>query len=116
MSDPQHELSAFIAGVRRRWQLRTWARTVGLATLAAAAVLGLAVLFDRLGHPHGLALIALATTSILLTAVLLGLSFWRMPRRPDDRRVARFIEERASQDPACGPLDDAVVTAVSLDA
>ncbi len=48
--------------------------------------------------------------------VILGVAFWRMPRRPDDRRVARFIEERAAQDPALGTLDDAIVTAVSLSA
>ena len=67
-------------------------------------------------QPHGLALVLLASSSLVLAVVLPAAALWRMPRRPDDRRVARFIEERAAEDPAHGSLDDAIVTAVSLNA
>ncbi|MEO7792032.1 MAG: DUF4175 family protein [Vicinamibacterales bacterium] len=116
MSDAQHELSAFIAGVRRRWQLRTAAWTLGTGSLGAALLLSLTLALDRVAQPHGLGLILLATASLLVALGTLGFAFWRMPRRPDDRRVARFIEEQAAQDRAHGALDDAIVTAVSLDA
>src|SRR4051794_24246719 len=98
MSDAQHELSTFIAAVRRRWQACAMSRTLAAGALCAAVPLAAALLLDRLSHPHGIALILLAAASILLACGLFALSLWRMPRRPDDRRVARFIEERAAQD------------------
>ena len=114
MSDPQHELSTFIGAVRRRWQLCTVARTVGAATLAAALLLAAAVLADRALQPHGRALIFLASSSILLGLALVAAACWRLPRRPDDVRVARFIEERVAADPDLESLDDSLVTAASL--
>src|SRR6478609_4985098 len=112
MSDAQHELSTFIAAVRRRWQVCAMSRTLAAGVLSAAVPLAGALLLDRLSHPHGIALILLAAASILLASGLVGLTLWRMPRRPDDSRVARFIEERAAGHAA---LDDAIVTAVSVD-
>jgi hypothetical protein len=37
-----------------------------------------------------------------------------MQPRPDDRHVARFIEERAAVLPGVEPLDDALVSAVEI--
>ena len=114
MRDAQYELLTFIGAVRRRWQVCTFARTVGLSTLGVTLLLAAALLIDRLFQPHGLALILLASSSLLLALALVGTALWRTPRRPEDRRVARFVEERAAADPAHESLDDAIVTAVSL--
>src|SRR5689334_10954388 len=116
MSDPQHELATFIGAVRRRWQLCTLARTVGVATLAAAILLAAAVLADRTFQPHGLALIFLASSALLVGLMVVATACWRLPRRPDDVRVARFIEEQAAAEPSQESLDDAIVTAASLHA
>ena len=85
MSDAQHELSTFIAAVRRRWQVCAMSRTLAAGVLSAAVPLAGALLLDRLSHPHGIALILLAAASILLASGLVGLTLWRMPRRPDDQ-------------------------------
>ena len=44
MSEAQHELAAFIAGVRRRWLACVRLRTVGFAALACTLVVGATLL------------------------------------------------------------------------
>jgi hypothetical protein len=108
------QLRTFIASVRRRWFASVLLRTVGLGALAGSVPLILALAVDRLTQPQGRALVLLAAGSLTLPLVLLGWSLYRMQRRPDDGRVARFIEEQAALVPGAEPLDDAIVTAVGV--
>ena len=107
-----NDLRALIARVRRRWTLLTGLRTANRgAVLLAALVLG-AVLFDKLVRPEGAALLLIAASAAALAVTVLALVLRRAPRSPDDRQVARFIEERAA---ALGhSLDDALVSAETV--
>jgi hypothetical protein len=94
--------------VRRRW--RTWRalQAAARAALMVSLVLGLLLVAGRWtdGAPVALATLGLVAFACALTGLLWGL----LPLRdvPDDRQVARFIEER---EPA---LDDRLVSAVDV--
>jgi hypothetical protein len=105
-------LQNLIVNVRRRWFLTVAMRTAG-ASMAAAAVPPLAALavywmFASSGGPL-LLLTALATVLSIAAAWLVAR---RIEPRPDDLRVARFIEERAEGMDDARAMDDAVVSAV----
>ncbi len=81
--------------------------------MAGTVPLALALAVDRFTQPQGRALVFMAAGSLALSLIVVGWILYRIQRRPDDRRVARFIEERAALEPGVEPLDDAVVTAVA---
>lgn len=107
----ERELRELIGRVRRRWAVLVGLRTASQGAGLLAGVLVLAVLFDRLVHPQGTALLlvpaAVAAIAIAVSAFVLV----RVPRFPRDRQVARFIEERAAE--LGHPLEDALVSAVA---
>jgi hypothetical protein len=104
-------LRAALARVRRRWALVAGLRTANLGAALVAVIFALAVLFDRIVHPEGAALLAVPAAVAAIAAAVGVVVVLRSPRLPDDRQVARFIEERAA---ALGhALDDALVSAVA---
>ncbi|HXG55256.1 MAG TPA: hypothetical protein VNJ03_07725, partial [Vicinamibacterales bacterium] len=105
-------LTELISSVRRRWFATAALRTVGAACGAASLPVLAAVLLERMLEPAGVSLVVLGTAAIVLAVAGASIVASRMARRPDDRRVARFIEERAVRIPGVGPLDDCVVSAV----
>ena len=110
------QLQTLIAHVRRRWFATVACRTVGLAAFAAALPLAAAVVADGFLAPQGTALILLGLAAALLALAAAAVVVSRIERRPDDKRVARFVEERAAMIPGVGPLDDCVVSAVDATA
>ena len=106
------QLHELIANVRRRWFATVALRTIGAATFAASLPAGAAVIVDALLAPQGLALILLAAVAALLSILSAAVVLARIEPRPDDRRVARVVEERATLVPGSAPLEDSVVTAV----
>lgn len=94
--------------VRRRW--RTWRalQAVARAALMLSVVLGVMLVAARWtsGAPVALAALGLVAFACALTGLLWGL----LPLRevPDDRQVARFVEEREPS------LDDRLVSAVDV--
>jgi hypothetical protein len=108
-------LRELIAAVRRRWFATVALRAVGAGALTAAVPGLAALLVYRLFQPRDGALLMLASTAALLAVAAIVLVIRRIEPRPDDRRVARFIEERAEHAGA-GSLDDAVVSAVQAQA
>lgn len=106
------QLHELIANVRRRWFATVALRTIGAATFAASIPAGAAVAVDALLAPQGLALILLAAVAALLSILSAAVVLARIEPRPDDRRVARFVEERATLVPGSAPLEDSVVTAM----
>ena len=108
------EVRALIRAVRRRWFGVVAMRTIARGALAAAVPVLLAVAADGLLGPRGAALLLLAGFTLAVAMAGAGLVLWRMERRPDDRHVARFIEERAARLEISPPLDDALVSAVEM--
>jgi hypothetical protein len=109
-------LGELLGRVRRRWFAAVALRTIGLAAGAAALPALAAVGVDRILAPEGPALILLGLAAALLSLAAAAVVVARIERRPDDRRVARFVEERAAHLPQIGPLEDALVSAVDASA
>jgi hypothetical protein len=108
------ELRSLLGQVRRRWFALAALGTVGRATGAAALPLGACALGVWLFRPSGVVLVAVVSAALLGAAAAALAAFLRMPRRPDDGQVARFVEERAE---TTGPaLSDALVSAVQVEA
>ncbi len=109
-------LNALIAAVRRRWFITVALRTAGAGLAAAALPLlaGLGVYW--MFAPAGAALLVLVPAAAVMSIAAAFLVMRRMEPRPDDTRVARFIEERAGQLPAPQSMDDCVVSAVQASA
>lgn len=105
---------AGLATVRRRWFALVALRTVGHACLLAAIPVIVALGLDLLLQPQGFSLLVLAAGTAVASLSLAVAVVLRMPPRPDDRHVARFIEERAGALPGVAPLDDALVSAVEI--
>ncbi|MEO5897382.1 MAG: DUF4175 family protein [Vicinamibacterales bacterium] len=109
-------LNELLSQVRRRWFASVAMRTIGLAAAAAAVPIVAAILLDRLLAPTEASLMLLVAAACVLASAAAAMVGFRIDRRPNDRRVARFIEERASRLPGIGALDDCVVTAVDASA
>jgi hypothetical protein len=107
-----HELQTLIARVRRRWFALVALRTAGAAMASAAVPVAAGVALDWLIHPEGGALILLASVTAAAATAASAMVVWRARRRPDDRQVARFIEERVAGAGSGPPLDDTLVSAV----
>jgi hypothetical protein len=110
----EHDLRALIGRIRSRWQKLVVLRTVARAAALATIPILLGVTVDRLLHPHGWPLIVLAAVTILLGVAGAALPILELERRPEDRHVARYIEERAAAGAAATSLDDALVSAVDV--
>ena len=108
------ELRALLAQVRRRWfalaALESSGRAMLLATipilLAAGTAWGLG--------PRGWALVGLMALAAIAAGAGIAAVFLRMPARPDDCQVARFVEERTGTPEVAPALSDALVSAVRV--
>jgi len=107
MSEYQ-SIRELVDGVRRRWRTVRAFRAIVRATLASSLVILAAWLASRFiqGSPMALALLGVLTLGSIAAAAWLGLRSFG--QRPDDRSVARFIEEQAPS------LDDRLVSAVDV--
>lgn len=112
MMQGAEQLRAMIVAVRRRWFATVALRAIGLGAAAAAVPALAAVGVYWLFAPSGGALLLLAGAALLLSIAGVIVVASRIERRPTDRRVARFIEERAEGQPGAPPMNDCVVTAV----
>ncbi len=108
MEDPSRaEIVTLLRAVRRRWvtarAMSATARTAGGASALLAFVLGA----DRIAGDPLLA--ALGVAAAAATAALAIRFFGPFRRLPDDRQVARYIEEH------CPELEDRLTSAVAVD-
>ncbi|HEX9365642.1 MAG TPA: hypothetical protein VF921_03385 [Vicinamibacterales bacterium] len=101
-------LTQTLDAVRRRWLLLRALRVSAHALVGTALVAAAAALAERWFQPSDGAALALAAVTVLLVIAAAAIVLWPLRRRPDDRQIARFVEER------CPDLDDAVVTAVDI--
>ncbi len=112
--DQQTELRLVIAAIRQRWFRLVALRTVGRALAVASVPVFVAVCLEYLFAPKAGALVWLVVAAVVASLACVGVIVWRMQRRPDDRHVARFIEERAAALPDGQGLSDALVSAVDV--
>jgi hypothetical protein len=102
------ELAGWLNRARARWARHTALAAVANALRAAAIMFVFVGIADR---ALTLSDTTVLTLAIALAAAVMGAAIafaWPLRRRPDDRRVARLVEERH---PECA---DAVATAVDL--
>ena len=103
---PHAELHRLLNAIRRRWLLAAALQVCARVFGAAALVVIAGALVDRVLHPlDGAALLVSLIVAALVPAAA-ALFVWPFRRRPDDARVARFVEER------CPELEDTIVSAV----
>ncbi|HSL21293.1 MAG TPA: DUF4175 family protein [Vicinamibacterales bacterium] len=105
---PQIEVSSFLQAIRRRLRWLTALRAGTSALAGVAIVLGLLAVVSRVARPAGEVLLALTIGAALGAVAWLARALWRAPRAPDDRQLARFVEERRPE------FEDALVSAVSV--
>ena len=109
--EQREQLRSFLAAVRRRWFAQELLTVLSRAAAAASVPALAALLVYWLLAPEGLVLAVLAVAAIL-AAVVAAVSMLRaMHPRPDDRQVARFVEERAAALPTGVAFQDSLVTA-----
>src|SRR5206468_793646 len=104
----EHTIRELIHAVRRRWLTLRALRAIVNASLSAAVVLGIALTATMWTHgaPRVLAAVAISAVVLTMAAVVRGL--WPLRAIPEDRQVARFIEERTPM------LEDRLVSAVDV--
>ncbi len=102
------ELRERLQAVRRRWFIAVWLQICARILVSAALIVGAAALADRWIAPGSGALLLLAVAALAAVIAAVVLAAWPHRHRPDDLRVARFVEERRPE------LDDALATAVDL--
>ena len=102
------EIRALLARVRRRWRAQRAFQAAVRVALAASLVVAVAMVVARFTTGAPIVLVATALTALGL--VVAGAVWGTAPLRgmPDDRQVARFIEEHDSS------LDDRLVSAVDV--
>ena len=115
MLDEHDELRSLLARIRRRWFGFTVLTAIGRATAAAAIPISLARQHrpgPRLRRGGGSLPFSRSRASVAAAAVVrVGL---RMQRRPDDCRVARFVEESTGASGLTPVACDTLVSAVEV--
>ena len=112
MASEFERLAQLLSSVRRRWFMTVALRTAGTSmAVAAVPILAASAVYWSIA-PAGIGLLLLAGFTSVLAIAGVATVIRRIERRPDDRRVARFIEERVQGMPGNRPMDDCVVSAV----
>ena len=102
------DVQVLLTRVRRRWIAVVSMCAVARVAAAAAALLLLVLGIDSWLEPADLPMVVLAMTAVVVAlAFALGI-LWPLWRRPSDRQVARYIEER------CPELEDHLASATDV--
>jgi hypothetical protein len=99
-------IARLLSSVRRRWLALDLLGAWGRVAAAAAVAIALGLILDRWLLPEGGRLLGLAGGVLVLIGAAIALAAAAM-RRPDDRQLARLVEER------CPELEDRLATAVA---
>ena len=102
------DLDKLLNGIRRRWLTCAALGASAKALLLVAIVLAAASIAERTLAPGDNALLALGAVTGALAMAAAAWMAWPLRRRPTDRQIARFVEERIPE------LEDTIVTAVDL--
>ena len=93
MLNEHDELRSLLAGIRRRWFGLTALTAIGGAAAVASIPLAIAAAIVWGLAPAGWRLVAVIAVACVVAAAAALRVIVRMPRRPDDCHVARFVEE-----------------------
>ena len=108
MSGTHDTIESLLQRARARWQRLRLFRASTRTAVSVSAVLGAAFVAARFAGRSPIALSLVALTAIVAAIVVVAREALPLRRIPDDRHVARFIEERAPS------LDDRLVSAVDV--
>jgi hypothetical protein len=108
------ELRSLLARIRRRWFGFTALTTIGRAAAVAAIPLAVAAAIVRLVAPAGWMLVAILAIACAAAAAAVVRVLLHMQRRPDDCRVARFVEESSGAEGLTPVACDTLATAVEV--
>jgi hypothetical protein len=114
MLNEHDELRSLLARIRVRWFGLTLLTTTGRATAAAAIPLAAAAAIIWAAAPAGWTLVAVVAIACAVAAAAAVRVFVRMQRRPDDSRVARFVEESTGASGLTPVACDTLVSAVEV--
>jgi len=114
MDATHDELRTLLGRIRRRWFALAALTTVARAAAAAAVPLLAAAVVAWTVAPAGWRLVAVMALGIGASLAAVALVVSRMPRRPDDCQVARFVEERTGAGDVAPALCDQLVSAVHV--
>ena len=114
MLDEHDELRSLLARIRRRWFGFTVLTAIGRATAAAAIPLAGAAAIVWAAAPAGWRLVAVLAIACVVAAAAVVRVVLRMQRRPDDCRVARFVEESTGSSGLTPVACDTLVSAVEV--
>ncbi|HWW84211.1 MAG TPA: hypothetical protein VNZ26_11440, partial [Vicinamibacterales bacterium] len=106
--DSYSQIRELLDRVRARWRRLQAYRAILKTALAAALVIGVALVAARWTAGAPLALTLLAGVTFVSVCGLLAWGLWPLRQVPSDSRVARFIEERTAH------LEDRLVSAVEI--
>ena len=102
------DLDNLLRAIRRRWRACAAWRSAARGLALIAAIVAAATLAERFLQPSDTPLLGLAALTAVLCLAAAASAAWPLRHRPDDRQIARFVEERVPE------LDDALVTAVEI--
>src|SRR3954471_11813703 len=102
------EIRQLLNRVRARWRTLVALQAIVRGALIAAAILGTALIASRWIGGAPVALMALAAAAAALAAGALVWCLIPLRRVPEDKQVARYVEERAPS------LGDSLATAVDV--
>ncbi len=105
---PQLELSTFLDAIRKRWRWLVALRAGSSAAAGAAIALGALALAFRLARPTADAVLIMAVVAVGLAIAWIVRALRPVSAVPDDRKLARLVEERHPG------FQDALVTAVDV--
>ena len=114
MLDEHDELRSLLARIRRRWFGFTVLTAIGRATAAAAIPLAGAAAVVWAAAPAEWRLVAVLAIACVVAAAAVVRVVLRMQRRPDDCRVARFVEENTGTSDLTPVACDTLVSAVEV--
>jgi hypothetical protein len=114
MLDEHDELRSLLARIRRRWFGFTVLTAIGRATAAAVIPLAGAAAIVWAAAPAGWRLVAVLAIACVVAAAAVVRVVLRMQRRPDDCRVARFVEESIGTSGLTPVACDTLVSAVEV--
>ncbi len=114
MLNEHDELRSLLARIRRRWFGFTVLTTIGRAAAAASIPLAAAAAIVWAAAPLGWRLVAVLAIACAVAAAAVGRVLLRMQRRPDDCRVARFVEESTGASGLTPVACDTLVSAVEV--
>ena len=87
------EFDSVLTHIRRRWTTNILLRLVGHVGLALSLIVVMAVVVEAVWQPTDLPLIVLALVTCCMVATFLVWLFCRTCLLPDNRKLARFVEE-----------------------